>query len=295
MNVIPIEDKLCEQTLRYLDSYVSNKRMEETQREVLEHLETCSRCSTAFQSRLALKTSLRHAVQSQEVPVGLRKQIQDAVRKEYSSRLKPTLWNQRFLAAAAMLVICLGGWAAFHLVRIAYPIRLSSQLAQEFSPSEQIAAVLKIGIDDHVHCVIDSHLDQVVMKPEEMTRRMGLDYAGLLPLIKDNLPEGFVVSVGHRCQVNGREFIHLVLKHEEKAVSVIITEKQRVSFPVGNQVNSPEVQGVVLHQARLKSLESAGFETKDHLAFVISALDQNENFQIASLLAPPVNDFLNRL
>jgi hypothetical protein len=143
--------------------------------------------------------------------------------------------------------------------------------------------------------VIDAHFDQELMTPEQIAREVGSDYSGLIPLLKEKLSEGFFLSAGHRCQVNDREFIHIILKREAEAVSVIITEKQGSDFPAADRVNRLDAQGVALYQDRLDSLEVVGFEAKGHLGFVVSAMDHGENFQVASRLAPAVSNFLSKL
>jgi hypothetical protein len=161
--------------------------------------------------------------------------------------------------------------------------------------SEQVAAVLKIGISDHIHCVIESHSDEDRFTPEQIAQEMGLNYAGLVPLLKTELPEGFFISVGHRCDVNDREFVHLVLKHGDKVVSVVITERAGLNFPAGTLASSVQSAGIILHQDHLQSLEAVGFQTKGHLAFIVSSLEHRENLQIATRLAPTVSRFLEQL
>jgi Putative zinc-finger len=295
MNVFSLEKKLCENAQKYLDAYTNNELLVETNQEVLRHLETCKSCSEALQTRLRVKARLKEAVKSDGVPAGLRERIQSALRDENFSERKTTPWAPWSLAAAAVLVMCLGGWGTLHLWKLHRTSSEMSQVSQDLTLSEQIASVLRIGIGDHVHCVIDSHFDKEIMTPEQMAQAMGPDYSGLIPLLKEKLPEGFVISAGHRCQVKGREFIHMVLKHEDQAVSLIITEKQGVSFPASKRVNSAGAQGVSLHQDRLDLLEAVGFETQSHLAFVVSSFDHKENFHLASELAPAVSGFLNRI
>jgi hypothetical protein len=295
MNVIPLQGKICERTLKYLDAYVGNELMVETNQEILNHLEICQQCSEALRDRLRLKTRVREAVQSEEVPAGLREKVRATVRKEVPVRGEHVAWSRWALAAAAVFVVCLSGWAGFRLYKINIDSGAASQLAQKLSLSEQVAGILRIGAGDHIHCVIDSHFDQIVMTSEKMAEKMGPEYFGLVTLLNDEFRGGFVVSAGHRCQVKGREFIHMVIKHEGQPISVIITEKQNVSFPASSRVNSMNAQGVALHQDRIEGLEAVGFETNRHLAFIVSALDHQENFQIASQLAPAVSGLLNRL
>ena len=53
--------------------------------------------------------------------------------------------------------------------------------------------------------------------------------------------------------------------------------------------------GVPIFGAHMSNLEVAGFETRDYLAFVVSDLSREDNLQIASTLAPPVQAFLSKL
>ena len=294
MKVISMEKKICEKTQKSLDAYVDNELLVETNQEVLKHLEGCSDCSEALQVRQKSKARLKQAVSAEFVPASLRNRIQAAIREENSIRSSQVVWPRWSLAAAALLLLSLSGLGTFQLWKLARPSNGIAVTAQHLTLSEQIASVMKIGISDHIHCVIDSGFDNKTLTPEQMTQKLGPEYSGLVPLLKTQLPEGFFISVGHRCRVNGRQFVHMVLKHEDRAVSVVITEKQGVSFPASSRVSHLEVQGVTLYQDKLQSLEAVGFETKNHLAFVVSSLEHQENFQVASVVAPTVSRFLNK-
>jgi len=295
MKVISMEKTLCEKTQKSLDAYVDNELLVETNQEVLKHLENCPACSEALKLRLRNKARLKQAVNTEVVPTSLRNRIQAAIREEGSIRSNQAVWPRWSLAAAAVLLLSLSGLGTLQLWKLAIPSNETSVTARDLTLSEQIASVMKIGISDHIHCVIDSGYDKKTLTSEQMAQKMGPEYSGLVPLLRTKLPQGFVISIGHRCHVRGREFVHLVLKHEDRAVSVIITEKQAVSFPANSRVSSLEAQGVALYQDRLQSLEAIGFETKKHVAFVVSSLEHQENFQIASVLAPTVSGFLNQL
>ena len=295
MKVISMEKKLCEKTQKSLDAYVDNELLVETNQEVLKHLENCPAFSEAVQLRLRNKARLKLAVNAEVVPGSLRNRIQAAIRDESSIRSKQVIWPRWSLAAAAALLLTLSGLGTLQLWKFGKPSNETSVTAQDLTLSEQIASVMKIGISDHIHCVIDSGYDKKTLTPEQMAQKMGPQYSGLVPLLRTKLPQEFSVSIGHRCRVNGREFVHMVLKHKDKAVSVIVTEKQGISFPANSRVSSLQAQGVALYQDRLQSLEAIGFESEKHLAFVVSSLQHQENFQIASTLAPTVSVFLNKL
>jgi len=58
MNRIQFGEGGCEKTRKYLDSYISNELMVETNHEVLRHLESCQPCAAELDARTRLRTRL---------------------------------------------------------------------------------------------------------------------------------------------------------------------------------------------------------------------------------------------
>jgi Putative zinc-finger len=295
MSVIPLGPKQCEMTRKYLDSYVDNELLVETNYQVLKHLESCKDCSEALQVRLRVKNHLREAVRGEAVPAALWERIQRKLREDESHVRPVASWTRWSLAAAALLVLCFGGWGVLHLLQFSGGSGLPSRLAQGQSVSDRVRAILNIGVEDHVQCAIDEQFAKESYTPEQMAKEMGPDYMGLVPFLTDKLPQDYKVPAAHKCEVNGREFVHLILKNQEGFLSLIITKKAGVSFPAQDPLVKPDSRGVGLHQDRLDGLQVAGFETREHLAFVVSGLGQMENSQIAAGLAPHVSGFLAKL
>ncbi len=278
-----------------MDAYISNELLIETNQDVLQHLEDCPAGSELLQVRFRLKDQLKQAVNSEPGPSALRDRIQARIRDEGSIWEGRAVWPRWPLAAAAVLLLGLSAVGALRLWNSRGSSSEVTRTAHDLTFSEQVAAVLKIGISDHIHCVIESHSDEDLLTSEQMAYEMGPNYEGLVPLLKAELPEGFFISVGHRCDVNDREFVHLVLKHSDKVVSVLVTEREGLSFPAGARVSSVKTAGITMHQDRLQSLEAAGFQSRGHLAFVVSSLEHEEHLQIATRLAPAVSRFLEQL
>src|SRR5262249_44758275 len=134
----------CEKIRRYLDSYLSNELLVETNHEVLKHLESCKDCTAELEARARVKNLLRRAVQTQAVPLDLSEKIQKRLRRKATARKFSMDWGRGLLAVAALLLLTLGG-------RIGWRSWQTAQAAQ------QTAAILKIGVDDHIVCVIDHH------------------------------------------------------------------------------------------------------------------------------------------
>ncbi len=71
MNVINLNKRACEKIRRYLDSYLDNELLVETNHEVLRHLATCPNCKRVLEDRARLKKAVKQAVTRQEAPAAL--------------------------------------------------------------------------------------------------------------------------------------------------------------------------------------------------------------------------------
>jgi len=295
MRVVSLRSKICEKSRENLDAYISGELLIETNQDVLQHLENCTVCCDSVLVRLRLKDRLKQTVSATPVPSDLRDRLETAIRRQASSRQGRAVWPHWSLAAAVLLVLGLTV-SALRLVNLRSPSAEITLATRDLTVSEQAAALLKIGISDHIHCVMESRSDEEFLTSEQIAQEMGPHYQGLIPAVRKELPEGFFISTGHRCAVGEREFVHMVLKHGDAIVSVAITENTGPGFPAGDSnVSSVEAAGIALHRDQLQSLQAIGFQAKGHLAFVVSSLGHEENLQIAARLAPPVSRFLEHL
>jgi putative zinc finger protein len=293
MTLVPIGPKQCEKTRKYLDSYISNELTVETNHDVLKHLENCSKCSHVLQDLLLLRNRLREAVKQEVVPAALRERVERSIRQQRTG-LKAQSWSRWSLATAAVLIICFG---TFHLWELNQRPRVGISLQADLpaTTTNQIAALLKIGVGDHIHCVVEHHDDREQSTSEEMAKELGPDYFGLVALVNERLPKDYSVSVAHQCHVNGRRFVHLIFKNQQNVLSLVITKKGDEGFPVQDGVAAMSPRAPQLHQDQVEGYDAVGFETQAYLAFVVSSLDKNANLQIASNLVPAVNTFLANL
>jgi hypothetical protein len=130
---------------------------------------------------------------------------------------------------------------------------------------------------------------------EEMSTKLGPQYEGLLEVAKEKMPQDFEIVVGHRCHYQNREFVHLILRKQEEIVSLIVTRKNGESFPAGAAAAVMKAAGIPVYEASWHNLQVAGFETSNHLVFVVSNAEKSENEQIASRMMPSVGDFLKNI
>jgi len=285
MNLIDSSHESCKVTRRYLDAYVSNELLAETNLDVSRHLETCGDCSNALDTLLHVRNLLRKAVEHEIVPPGLNRKIQNKLREGTIHRERVSFWSRWAMVAAMILLLCVAGWGTYRVWNLYHQSNLS----------QLTASILKIGLGDHIHCAIDSQFAKQHYTFEKMSQELGPEYAGLVPLVKKRIPPEFEIVAAHRCSFNGRRFVHLVLKNRETVLSLAITKKEGESFPQGGLLAAWSASGVPLYEDQVHGMEVAGFETRDYLAFVVSNLDKKQNLEIASNLAPAVHGFLAKL
>jgi Putative zinc-finger len=282
MNVIHFEPRTCEKIRSYLDSYLSNELLIETNHEVLKHLEGCRDCSAELENRARLKGLLQQAVRKHQAPPALEERIRNDIRARRSSiTFRMMQWP---LAAAAALLLLGGGWGVLRLFKEADAVL-----------PERAMAVLRIGASDHIECAVNHQMSSRRFTFEDMSGSIGQEYIGLVPVVKEKVPVGYEIVVAHKCHVNRREFVHLILKNQEKILSLVVTRKGEDSFAAKNPVAALKTSGIPLYKSSVESYQVAGFESRDHLAFLVSNLGEGENLQIASSLAAPVREFLARL
>lgn len=286
MNV-NFENSHCRRIRLYLDSYLNNELMVETNHDVLTHLETCEACAQALEDRARLKAQLKRAVMQEYAPAALRERIGADLRRNRGFSFNRIALS--LAAAAAVLVIAA---ATFLISRSANNgLSLEAQVAAGDATGE----VLKIGFDDHVFCAIDHQLAEKEFTIEQMSQRLGPEYSGLIGLVNERLPRPYTIAVGHRCHYKGREFIHLVLRNQGEVVSLVITRKNGEAFPADGGATALQTSGVAIHEKSWHNIQVAGLETRDFLAFVISNKSQEGNEQVAVSLGPAVSDFLRKL
>ncbi len=289
MNLVKFEDGQCNRIRSYLDSYLNNELMVETNHEVLRHLEACQECSRSLGDRARLKAQLKRAVMQEYAPVALRERIATDLR-----RGRGFSFNRVSLALAAAAAVLVIAAATFLISR---PTEKPLSLQAKVAPADVTGQILKIGFDDHVFCAIDHHLANKQFTTEQMAEHLGPEYAGLVALVKERMPKDkdYTVAIGHRCHYQGREFVHLIMRNQNDAVSLVITRKNGEAFPTDGVAAITKAAGGPIYKAAWANQQIAGFETRDHLVFLVSNETSDANLQIAASLAPSVRDLLARL
>jgi anti-sigma factor (TIGR02949 family) len=293
MNIVHYGESACDKTRRYLDSYISNELLVETNHEVLRHLEGCPTCSAELEARTRLRKRLKTAVVSQPVPPDLQARIRERIRDRGARNFWRFEWV-RWAAAAAfatMLVVSIGFWGLGRSPALPPLGNRPAQDAYIQKISQAISAMLSPGLRDHVHCAIFRKYPEHPPTLEQMAKSMGPAYGGLVQLVKANVPDQYRIVMAHQCSYKGRHFVHLTLREGAHLISLVIAKKQDGETL---QKLSPALRpsGIPVYESQAERFEVAGFETGQYLAFVVSDMSGGRNLQIAGSLAPAVHNFL---
>ena len=291
MKLVQFGDNPCARIRRYMDSYINNELLVETNHEVLRHLETCPACAAEVESRTRMKARLQSAVRNQSVPEDLQARVRAVLRVDSRSSF---VWARWASAAAAVLVVAVGLWVELpRWTRPALP-DLADRRGQDVfiqKVSASLSAVLTVGLGDHIHCSIFRKYPKNPPSVDEMAQKLGPAYQDLVPLVKARVPEEFRIILAHQCGYQGRRFVHLTLTNGSSLLSLVITPKQPGESMPALTV-SDHASGVAVYQAAAQNYDVAGFETDQFLAYVVSDLGARQNLQIAYALAPSVHQFL---
>jgi hypothetical protein len=134
----------------------------------------------------------------------------------------------------------------------------------------------------------------VANPPDQLRKKLGPQYAGLLTVVQEKLP-GFQVLEAHICQVprSPRKYGHFILPGQGTILSVILTQREGESLPAGRFLVVGAPAGIDLYKGKLQGMSVAGFEANQYFGFVVSDLAQDKMVQLAAVLAPALRNALD--
>lgn len=204
----------------------------------------------------------------------------------------------RYYAAAAVLLLLVAGWFVLRQSGGEDGPSGSEGVAGSVeSPSggkgvDPVRDILRIGMDDHVHCAVAFHKGELHESGiEEMEKGLGKEFAGLIPVVREHITEGRLLTA-HRCAVGGREFVHMIVRGDAMLISVAVTRKEGGERLTGHDGAAAVSAAVPVYRAAMDGFQVAGFESGPYLVFVASDLSEQANLQVALNVAAPVSGVL---
>jgi hypothetical protein len=234
-----------------------------------------------------LRERLKAAVHADVAPEQLRTRIRSGIRDGRRAGVR-TAW----LAVAAALLV--GVATAYHFGYF----RLTEESRESYisSVSNQVAALMRIGLGDHVNCAYFRKYPKNPPTVETIVAHVAPQYRDLVSVVRSRVPQEYRLFMAHECEYHGRRFVHLTFRDESRVLSVVIARKDGgESFAKADLLPALAQSGIPIYRAGVQSFQIAAFETSGHLVYFISDLPEQKNMDIMAALAPDVREFLRRL
>jgi hypothetical protein len=242
------------------------------------------------QAQSDMNARLRNAVQSEIVPPFLEARIRNTIRMQRPSRR----WIPQLVSTTAAAAIIGGFTIAYQLGHLRLTVR--SQESYIASVSTHISSMMRVGLGDHLHCSVFRKFPKNPPATEEFIAAMGPKYSGLIPIVRSNVPESYRLTQAHQCKYHGRPFIHLSLMDGSNLLSLIMTRKTP-----GEALNSEKLlpaliqSEIPMYQASIQRFQMTAFETRSYMVYFVSDLPGEKNTEYMLAMAPQVKDFLKKL
>jgi hypothetical protein len=147
--------------------------------------------------------------------------------------------------------------------------------------------LLRIGLNDHLHCAIAGAYPRQTQEGE-MLDGLGDRFAPMLQPLLDAADGGVALSA-HRCDIQGRAYIHIILRRNQTLISAILTLRgDREIFPRALAARVVDAAGIALHEGQRDGYSVACFESGAYLGYLVSALPGEKNDEFARRLAPVI-------
>jgi len=278
----------CERVARQLDTYLDGELPLDQRSAIAKHLEECPDCAREAASRKTFQIRLREAARSAPVPSDLASNIDRTLQTGVRNRL-PHI-GMMAVAAAAMLAICIAVWRVeFHQPG---PLEQDAYLEQV---SSGVARIMRVGLNDHVHCAVFRKYPARPPSLERMAHLLGPQYADLEPVFAAHVPAGIKVALAHRCSFRGRRYVHLIARDGARLVSLVVARREQGEALEDDLRAVAEEGGTAMYTSGARQFAIAAFETPAHLVYVISDLGERQNMRMMASMAAQVRQVLSRV
>jgi len=217
------------------------------------------------------KDLLRRAIDNEPVPRDLEAKIR--VRLEGPASPGRGSPRTRLISSLAMLAVVAGG--------------------MQFYSVRRINELLGVGVRDHVHCAMEGTYPRQSQRVE-MLEGLGPQFAPMLQPVLDaaGTPGIDAVVSAHRCTIEGRFYVHIILRRGQTLLSVILTRRgERDIFPRAIAARVVHPSGISMHEGDFDGYAVASFEAGAYLGYIVSGMPDRQNDELAARLVPIVERY----
>jgi len=268
------EVRACRDVQAKLDFYIDNELQIETNHEVSDHFDRCAACARDADDRRELRMKLQLSVRQSPVPTDLERRVRERIR---ASSRQNAPW--RLMAIAAAVIACVGSWVTYQ----------RGGFATVSSP--QLAAILRIGFGDHLHCAVIRQRNN----PRRGVDKLSAAFKPVLAFARTRVPADMQFAIAHECTHEGRKFIHMTFRNERNLVSLIVTRRQHgESLRAAGVRPALSPSGVAVYAGAVEQFQAAAFESNDYIVYTISDLSRDRNLGILAAVAPALQTLLDK-
>ncbi len=233
---------------------------------------------------------LRAAVNSVQAPAYLDSRIRAQIR----AANRKSAWGWLPVPVGALALALAGVGIAYELGHLR--LTAASREAYISKISYQVATLMRVGLGDHVHCSVFRKYPKNPPTMEKFVQDLGPQYAGLIPIVRQSVPQEYELVMAHQCTYHKRNFIHLSLKNEANLLSLVVARKREgESFHTEGLLPSLVQSGLPVYQAGVQRFQMASFESRDYLVYFISDLSREKNAEMMVAMAGSVKAYLAKL
>lgn len=205
-------------------------------------------------------------------------------------------WLRTWVPVAALLVLGVAGgvwYRAGHRGLVLDPAEVESA-----GLLRNVSLAMRAGLDDHLHCSVygGNPVPDRIPALAEAAQDLAPQFRELLSVVERRIPPQFRIYSAHECRRQGRKYVHLQMKADQRLLSVIVTRRgASESLDKDKAVLALAGAGTSIYQARSLRFQLAALETRDYLAYVISDLPEQDNLMLMAAIAPELRQALERL
>jgi anti-sigma factor RsiW len=266
----------CQQFRKLIDSYVSDELLIETNHDVLTHLENCVDCRNELAACREQRTRLTVAVRKSSdllIDPAFAVSLIEDLRQ---TALKPSLWEQIWPFKAPFVAAAVASLLLVFAIGVLFVFKNRSDGNYPLTASV-VNEMVNLAVGDHENCAIHFTLNEKPIPLAAAAEKYGRFYDGIDKTVMGALNnDDYEFIEAHSCVFEGQRFAHIVLKHGDKVVSVLVTKTD------GSDNVSPSARG------QFDGYHTASSFGSHYAFFVISDLSEQENLTLANNLAPAI-------
>ncbi len=276
----------CHETLAILDQYLDRELGAAQMAAIETHLRSCDSCGETAARRTALRQRLRTAARSMAATPGLETRIHSQILAQHKPA-RNHFWL--LIPVAAALLLTAGAWN--HWQDGGFRTTPEAQRAFIASLAPEVAATMRVGLQQHIHCSVYQEVPSQFPTLEELARGLnsqGQDarLAELLPEMQSHLPAKFRIVDAHRCTFDQRLYLHVAATDGKRIISLLITGREEgEAFESDLRGVAAQAAGLPIYVAGVRRFQLAGFETPKHLVYLVSDLPAAENLAALRAMA----------